>query len=244
MADLADERIVVTGASRGLGRSMALRFAAEGARVALLARSAEELQAVADEASGETLVSTVDVRDPDAVDAAIEEVLEAFGGVDTVVNNAGVGLLSLGEDGKRLGDVTPEEWNLVLETNLTGVFLVSRAVLPSMLEAGRGNVVNVSSGLGRRAAPKFGPYVASKFGLEGFTESLALDYEDDGINVNAVDPGGRVNTAFWDHLPESERQEIRQPDVMNDAAVLLAAQGPDGVTGESMDADAWEAELG
>jgi 3-oxoacyl-[acyl-carrier protein] reductase len=113
-----------------------------------------------------------------------------------------------------------------------------------MAEHGRGNVINISSGLGRRAAPGYAPYVASKFGLEGLTKTTALDYEDAGVNVNALDPGGRVNTAFWDHLPNEERQSILQPDVMNEAAVLLAAQGPDGVTGESMAADDWEARLG
>lgn len=244
MGALTDERIVVTGASRGLGRSMALRFASDGARVALVSRSEDQLASVADEADGETLVVPADVRDPDAVDGAVEATVEAFGGVDTLVNNAGVGLLSLGDDGKRIADVTPEEWDLVLETNLTGAFLCSRAVLQRMQETDRGNVINVSSGLGRRGAPKFGPYVASKFGLEGLTQSMALEYEDDGINVNAVDPGGRVDTAFWDHLPEEQRREIRQPDVMDDAAVLLAAQGPDGVTGESMPADEWEDTLG
>jgi len=247
MTALAGERIVVTGASRGLGRSMAERFVREGGRVALVSRSRDRLDAVAaglaDE-PGETLVVTADVRDADDVDAAVSETVDAFGGVDTLVNNAAVGLLSLADQGKRLAEVTPEEWDRIIETNLTGVYLFSRAVLPRMVEQGRGNVVNVSSGLGRRAAPTFGPYVASKFGLEGLTESVAMEYEDDGVNVNAVDPGGRVNTGFWDHLPDDERRSIRQADVMDDAAVLLAAQGEDGVTGESMDVDDWEARLG
>jgi len=106
-----------------------------------------------------------------------------------------------------------------------------------------GQIINVSSGLGRYAIPDAAAYITSKWGLEGFTQGVALEVEDDGINVNAIDPGGRVNTRIWEHLPDDERQEILQPDVMDDAAALLAAQGPDGVTGESMTAAEWEDRL-
>jgi 3-oxoacyl-[acyl-carrier protein] reductase len=244
MTELDGEVVVVTGANRGLGREMSLRYAREGARVVLVARTASELEAVAEEAEGETLVAPADVTDAAAVEAAVESALDAFGGVDTLVNNAGIGLLSLEDGGRPTHEITEERWRQVIDVNLTGVFLCPRAVLPHMLDRGRGNVVNISSGLGRYAAPGFAPYNASKHGLEGLTKTMALDYEDDGVNVNALDPGGRVNTAFWDHLPDDERAEILQPDVMNEAAVLLAAQGPDGVTGESMNAADWEERLG
>jgi len=244
MTELDGEVVVVTGANRGLGREMSLRYAREGARVVLVARTASELEAVAEEAEGETLVAPADVTDAAAVEGAVESALDAFGGVDTLVNNAGIGLLSLEDGGRPTHEITEERWRQVIDVNLTGVFLCSRAVLPHMLDRGRGNVVNISSGLGRYAAPGFAPYNASKHGLEGLTKTMALDYEDDGVNVNALDPGGRVNTAFWDHLPDDERAEILQPDVMNEAAILLAAQGPDGVTGESMNAADWEERLG
>jgi 3-oxoacyl-[acyl-carrier protein] reductase len=241
---LTDDVVLVTGASRGLGREMSLRFAGEGARVVLLARDEGALESVADEAAGETLVAPADVTDLDRVEAVVEDAYEAFGRVDTLVNNAGIGLLSLDDGGSPLADVDPSRWRRILDVNLTGVFNCSRAVLPGMAERGSGNVVNVSSGLGRRAAPGYAPYVASKFGLEGLTRTTAMDYEDAGVNVNALDPGGRVDTAFWDHLPDEERREILGPDVMNEAAVLLAAQDPGGVTGESMAATDWEERLG
>lgn len=244
MGRLDEAVVVVTGASRGLGREMALRFSAEGARVTLVARDADDLGEVAAAATGETLVAPTDVTDDDQVRDAVDQALERFGRVDTLVNNAGIGLLSMEDGGRPVGEIPESTWRRILGVNLDGVFRCSRAVLPAMAERGSGNVVNVTSGLGRRAAPGYAPYVASKFGLEGLTRTTALDYEDAGVNVNALGPGGRVNTGFWDHLPDEERASIQQPDVMNDAAVLLAAQGPGGVTGESMTAEEWEARLG
>jgi 3-oxoacyl-[acyl-carrier protein] reductase len=222
---------------------MSLRFAREGARVVLVARTEAELEAVAEECEAETLVAPADVTDSTEVEGVVEATLDAFGRVDTLVNNAGIGLLSLDDGGRPTHEVSEERWRQVIDVNLTGVFLCSKAALPHMLERGSGNVINISSGLGRYAAPGYAPYNSSKHGLEGLTKTMALDYEDAGINVNALDPGGRVDTAFWDHLPDEERAEILRPDVMNDAAVLLAAQGPEGVTGESMDAADWEERL-
>jgi len=244
MTALDGEVVVVTGANRGLGREMSLRFSREGARVALVARTGSELEAVAEECEDETLVAPADVTDAAEVEGAIEATLDAFGRVDTLVNNAGIGLLSLEDGGQPTHEIPEERWRQVIDVNLTGVFLCSKAALPHMLERGNGNVINISSGLGRYAAPGYAPYNSSKHGLEGLTKTMALDYEDAGINVNALDPGGRVDTAFWDHLPDEERAEILRPDVMNDAAVMLAAQGPGGVTGESMDAADWEERLG
>ncbi|MFB6172602.1 MAG: SDR family NAD(P)-dependent oxidoreductase [Haloarculaceae archaeon] len=244
MPTLEDDVVVVTGASRGLGRSMVERFAAEGARVVLTARDEERLREVAADLPGESLVVPADVRDADAVARVIERTVESFGRLDTLVNNAGVSILGMQDARKPLHEVTEEEWDTVLETNLKGTFLFTRAALPHLYEQGRGNVLNVSSGLGRHAIAGAASYVSSKWGLEGFTQTTALEAEEHGVNANAIDPGGRVNTDIWAHLPQEEREQILQPDVMDDAAVLLAAQGPDGVTGESMTAEEWEDHLG
>ncbi|MDY6775844.1 MAG: SDR family oxidoreductase [Halobacteria archaeon] len=242
MTSLEGQTVLVTGASKGMGREMALRFADEGAKVVLVARDGDELDDVAKEANGETLVATADVRNPQEVEATVDVAVDEFGSIDTLVNNAGVGLLSLYDERKDLVDVSEEDWDTVIETNLKGVFLFTKYVLPSM-ESG-GNVINISSGLGRKAAEGWSPYVTSKWGLEGLTRTVALEVEDDGVNVNGVYPGGRVETGFWKHLPEEERDEILPPDVMNDAAVLLAQQDKNGVTGESISADDWEERLG
>lgn len=239
---LDDTVVLVTGASRGLGRSMADRFVDAGARVALVSRTESKLEAVADEIGGETLIAPADVRDGEDVESAIAETVDEFGRIDTLVNNAGVSQLGLTNERVPLADVEESMWDLVLETNLKGVYLFSKHSIPHMQASERPNVINVSSGLGRRAIGGAGPYVASKWGLEGLTRVLALEHEDE-INVNAVDPGGRVDTDIWAHLPEEEREQILDPDVMDDAAVMLAALEPGRVTGESMTAADWEERL-
>ncbi|PSP65331.1 NAD(P)-dependent oxidoreductase [Halobacteriales archaeon QH_8_64_26] len=243
MSNLDDGSVIVTGASRGLGRSMAERFAREGAKVALTARDQDRLEDVAADLPGESLVVPADVRDSEAVEDVVTRTVEEFGGIDTLVNNAGVSLLGLHDSRTPLTDISEEGWDTVLEVNLKGVFLFTHETLPHMHEQEVGNVINVSSGLGRQAIGGAGPYVSSKWGLEGLTRVSALEGEDRGVNVNALDPGGRVDTDIWAHLPEEEREEILDPDVMDDAAVLLAAQGPGGVTGESMTAEEWETRL-
>lgn len=105
-------------------------------------------------------------------------------------------------------------------------------------------MINVSSGLGRHAIGAAGAYVSSKWGLEGLTPVTALEAEDRGFNANAIDPGGHVDTDIWAHLPDEERAGVLDPDVMVDASVTLAAQGPDGVTEEPKVADEWESRLG
>ncbi|AQL43257.1 dehydrogenase [Halorientalis sp. IM1011] len=243
MTTLDDEVVIVTGASRGLGASMAKRFAREGASVTITARSESDLQAVADAGDGEIHVAPADITDEAAVRDVVATTVDEFGSVTGLVNNAGIGLLNMYDEGRLLHDVDTEDFRQIMEVNVTGVFLCSKYAVPEMIEAGRGNVVNISSGLGRRGSARWGPYVTSKWALEGMTRTQAKELDEYGINANALDPGGRVDTGFWDHLPESERAEILDPDVMNDAATGLLAQGPDGVTGESMPAEEWEQRL-
>ncbi|WP_440766239.1 SDR family oxidoreductase [Natronorubrum sp. DTA7] len=244
MPTLEEEVVIVTGASRGLGKSMVERFSAEGARVVLTARDEERMEEIAADLPTESLVVPADARDSDAVERVVDRTIDEFGRIDTLVNNAGVSLLGMQDERNGLVDVTDDEWDTVLEVNLTGVFYFTREVLPQLYDQDQGNIINISSGLGRHAIAGAGAYVSSKWGLEGLTRTTALEAEEYGVNANALDPGGRVDTDIWAHLPEEEREQILDPDVMDDAAVLLAAQGPDGVTGESMEAEDWEERLG
>lgn len=222
---------------------MAKRFAREGANVVLTARTEEKLNAVAAEANGETLVAPADVTDEAAVKSVVDATVEEYGEVTGLVNNAGIGLLSMYGGGMALHEVDTDDFRTIVDINITGVFLFSKHVVPELIEAGRGNVINISSGFGRRAAPNFGPYVGTKWALEGILRTQSMELEDHGINVNGLDPGGRVDTGFWDQLPDDERAEILDADVMDDAAVALLAQGLDGVTGESLSAQDWEQKL-
>ncbi|MFQ3320699.1 MAG: 3-oxoacyl-[acyl-carrier protein] reductase [Natronomonas sp.] len=239
MEQLTDETVIVTGASRGLGASMAKRFAREGANTVLTARSEADLREVAADADGETLVVPADVTDEASVEALVETTVAEYGDLTGLVNNAGVGMLSLYDELRDVTEIPVEDWRRILAVNVTGVFLCSKHAVP---EIAQGNIINISSGLGRRGAAGWGPYVASKWALEGFSRTLAAEVEPD-INVNCLDPGGRAETGFWNHLPEDERESILDPDVMDDAAVSLLAQEPGSVTGESMTAEEWEARL-
>ncbi len=240
MGRLDEETVIVTGASRGLGRSMAERFAREGANTVLSARNETDLEAVAAEAEGETLVAPADVTEEAAVEALVEATVDEYGELTGLVNNAAVGLLSLYDEHREIVKIDAEDWRLIMDVNVTGPFLCAKHAIPAIES---GNVINISSGLGRRGSAGWGPYVASKWALEGFSRTLAYELDPE-INVNCLDPGGRVETAFWDHLPERERRSILDPDAMDDAAVSLLAQEPGGVTAESMSADEWEARLG
>lgn len=222
---------------------MATRFATEGARVVLVARDTEALDEVAERIDGETLVASADVREETEIENVVEQTLDAFGGVDALVNNAGVALMSLYGHGKEAASVTTEEWDLIVDVNLKGAFLCMRKVLPVLLDQGCGNIINITSTFATEPKAGWAPYVSSKFGLLGLTKTVAQEYEAEGINVNSLHPGGKAATAFWEHLAEGERDGVLSSDVMNDAAVSLAAQGPAGVTGEHHDAAGWERRL-
>jgi 3-oxoacyl-[acyl-carrier protein] reductase len=187
--------ILVTGGGRGIGRAVALRFAREGFGVAVMARSGKELAEVAaavGKAGGRALAIEGDVaREADA-EAAVEKSDAAFGGIDVVVNNAGRFRVM------PLHETSTELWREVVETNLTGAFLVTRAAVRRMLARKRGRaIVNVSSEAGKRGFPGSGAYCASKFGLCGFGDAIREELRPAGIRVINVLPG-QVDTAAWD----------------------------------------------
>ncbi len=185
-ASLTGRVAVVTGASRGLGRAIALALAEAGADLALLARKAEALATVATEVQRRgrvALVCPCDVTaETDVADAA-DRVRERFGVVHILVNSAGVNLR------KPMTDFTLAEWRQVLDTNLTGVFLVCRTLVPLLRGHGYGRIVNLTSILSHVALPGRSAYAASKAGLLGFTRALALELAPEGITVNGLSPG-------------------------------------------------------
>jgi NAD(P)-dependent dehydrogenase (short-subunit alcohol dehydrogenase family) len=185
--DLTGRRVWVTGASRGLGRAIALGFASAGADVALTSRTADAVRAVADEAGAlgaRTLVLPASVSDATAVSAAVAEIVEAWGGLDVLVNCAGVSPTF-----KRAELVEDEEWRHVLDVNVTGSFLCAREAAKVMLDAENGAIVNVSSIHGQVGMERMSAYSASKGAVDALTRTLALEWAGRGIRVNTLSPG-------------------------------------------------------
>src|ERR671917_1438439 len=183
---LEDKVTLITGASQGLGRALALAFAREGAKVAINARSEGSIGPVAEEiedTGAEVLALAADVSKSSEVERMVGETVERFGRIAVLVNNAG--LL-----GPRVGieDYPEDEWRSVIDANLTGPFLVTKAAIPHLAEGG--SVINVVSGVSVEGRAEWGAYSVSKFGLEGLTQILAAELKDRGIRVNSVDPGG------------------------------------------------------
>jgi NAD(P)-dependent dehydrogenase (short-subunit alcohol dehydrogenase family) len=191
---MSQRSILVTGGGRGIGRAVALRFAKEGFGVAVMARSEKELAEVAGaivSAGGQPLTIAGDVARETDAEAAVRNTADAFGGIDVLVNNAGLFRV------KPIHETTTEMWRAVLDTNLTGAFLVTRAAVRNMLARRRGRaIVNVSSEAGKRGFPGSGAYCASKFGLCGFGDAIREELRPAGIRVINVLPG-QVDTAAW-----------------------------------------------
>ncbi|HVY94360.1 MAG TPA: 3-oxoacyl-ACP reductase family protein [Bryobacteraceae bacterium] len=205
--NLSGKIALITGGSRGLGRAMALSLSAAGATIALAARDAEKLAAVKAEieaAGGKASTYIVDVVDEDSVAKMQKAVAEELGAVQILINNAGVNIR------KNVTDFTLEEWNKVLGTNLTSVFLLCRAFVPGMKGTGYGRIINMTSIMSHVSLPGRAAYSSSKAALLGLTRALALEVADQGITVNGISPGPfgtEMNTPLMQN-PEINAQFI------------------------------------
>jgi 3-hydroxybutyrate dehydrogenase len=189
---LAGKVAIVTGGGSGIGKAISEGLAKEGARVAVASRSASHLDAAAQSLKrlgSPFLALQADIRSKEQVRKAVERVAAAWGGVDILVNNAGVSGLN------RMDDADDGRWYDILETNLTGTYLMTKEVLKVMRQRSGGRIINISSVLGKFGVPGYSAYCASKHGLIGFTKALALELVERGITVNAVCPGW-VETAM------------------------------------------------
>jgi NADP-dependent 3-hydroxy acid dehydrogenase YdfG len=198
--DLTGEVAIVTGASSGIGAATARALADEGMSVALAARRAERLEALAadiEEGPGEALVVPTDVTDRAAVDALIEETVDAFGGLDVLVNNAGVMLL------QAVTDADPDDWEAMVDVNLSELMYASKAALPHL--RGGGDLVQVSSVAGRTTSETAAGYNATKWGVNGFTDALRKEETETGVRTTLIEPGA-VETELQEHIPDEEVQ--------------------------------------
>lgn len=180
---LAGKVAVVTGASRGLGRAMAVALSQAGARVALIGRDVEKLDEAARECGGGAAIFPCDVTKEEDVAALAGQVAESLGKAQILINNAGVNLR------KPVTDFTLDEWRWVMDSNLTSAFLFARAFVPQMKGTGYGRILNLTSIMSHVSLPGRSAYSASKTGLLGLTRALAMELAGDGITVNGISPG-------------------------------------------------------
>jgi NAD(P)-dependent dehydrogenase (short-subunit alcohol dehydrogenase family) len=247
MDKVRGKNILITGASQGLGRELALRFAREGAAaLSLVARHADALGSVREEVRNiapDTKVVAIeaDVSKPKDIERLIATTLDAFGGrLDVLVNNAS----TIGPSPMPyLLDYPLEDFRNVLDTNLIGPFLITKGTLPAMIENG-GSIINVSSDAGSTGYPGWGAYGISKFGVEGMSQTWASELEDTEVRVNWVDPGN-MNTAMHRAAePEEDPSEWANPGEVTDVFVFLASDESKGVTGKRFQAqEDWKAVL-
>ena len=232
---------LVTGASRGIGRAIAVALGAAGAAVACAARSRDQVDAAAAEitaAGGRARALRLDVTSPEQIVAGVEEVAAALGPVDVLVNNAGVTME------KKTTEVTDEDWDAVLATNLTSMFRCARAVAPGMMRLERGKIINIGSMYGIIGVPRYAAYCASKAAVDGLTRSLAAEWARHGIQVNCLAPGymntdisraaladEKTRALFLSKIPA---RRIGEPEEVGALAVYLASPASDFMTGQTV----------
>jgi NAD(P)-dependent dehydrogenase (short-subunit alcohol dehydrogenase family) len=233
---------LVTGAARGLGWEIAQALVQEGGRVVLCDLAQADVAAAAARlvlAPENVLALQANVASELEVAALFQRTLEKFGRLDIVVNNAGFAWPRGGPINLELADTPLDVWLKVLETNLTGTFLCSRAALKIMREQGGGAIINISSPQGKKGKLLRGPYSAAKFGVEGLTQVLALENVAHNIRANCLDPGGIVATEAIRNIPGNRGVRMLAPAVVRPCAVYLASDASQEVSGQSLVAPEW-----
>ena len=232
---LKDKVAIITGGGRGIGRAIAIAYAAEGARVVIAARSSTQLDEVATEIierDGEVLAVSTDLRVRPEVENLVQQTVDKFGQIDILVNNAGIN-----PRGPFL-ESTDEEWEQGWQINVMGVVHCCRAVLPIMQQQGSGNIINVGSGMGQVGRSNLSVYCASKAALHGLTQSIAEEVWEDGIIANVLIPGPvktELSKPAWENSGTFRAQSDpwKEPEQVVASALFLATQPPtSGMTGQ------------
>ena len=229
---LNDKAALITGGGRGIGKAIALAYAREGARIAICARTVPEVEDTIREArslGGECYGFSCDVSSEESVQRLLENVEEKFDRLDVLINNAGVMNRPV-----PIVELPVEKWDYVIAVNLRGSFLVTRAVLPRMMRQRSGSIINLSSSIGRGAYANYGAYAVSKWGIEGFTQTLAAEMKSYEIRVNSVSPGyvATKMTGYAGSRPES----------VTEVFLYLASDESKTVTGKMLGASDWKSQ--
>ncbi|PLR95220.1 3-ketoacyl-ACP reductase [Bacillus sp. T33-2] len=219
MQSLKGKTALITGAGRGIGRATAIALAKEGVNIGLIGRTLSNLEKVTHELAQygvNVSGAAADVSDPESVQHALGHVREEIGPIDILINNAGIAKFG------GFMELDPEEWEQIIKVNLMGVYHVTRAVLPEMIERKTGDIINISSSAGLRGAPVTSAYSASKFAVLGLTESLMLEVRKHNIRVSALTPSTvATDLAVETNLVGENTERVMQPE---DLAEIMVAQ--------------------
>jgi NAD(P)-dependent dehydrogenase (short-subunit alcohol dehydrogenase family) len=245
MAQLSGVRVLVTGGTSGLGRAMAQALVQADARVAVASRSRERAESAAAELGGGALGVELDVRDTHSVAVGVDDIYGAFGGLDLLVNNAGIGMRTVNPrfmtEPQPFWEVPPTGFRDVLETKATGTFLVARAVVPRMLSAGGGRVVTISMNEQTMTRRGFVPYGPSGAAVEALARVMAADLADTPVSANILLPGGATATGMVpDDMPDELRSTLLDPAIMGPPIVWLASPVAMGVHDERIEARSFD----
>jgi 3-oxoacyl-[acyl-carrier protein] reductase len=243
---LKEKIAIVTGGGRGIGKAIAEAFAHEGAKVIVTAaRQRDEIEEVASEIGGKAVLA--DAADMGDVEKLVASVISEFGRIDILVNNAARGMKFVDEnfmkEPKPFWEADPDIWRMVINTNVNGVFLMTRAVIHQMLKRGFGRIINISINHETMKRKGFTPYGPSKAALESMSTIWAQELEGTGITLNLLLPGGATNTGMIpDNFPESHRAKLLDPAIMGPPAVYLATDDANDVNGQRLVALGWKEE--
>ncbi len=230
---LKDKVALITGGGRGIGKAIALAYAREGAKLAICARTGSEIEETAKEIKAlgpECLGVVCDVSLEEPVAKLVDQVRDHYGRIDLLINNAGVMTRPV-----PIAELEIKKWDYTIAVNLRGPFLVTKAVLPLMMRQKSGVIINVSSSIGRGAYANFAAYAASKWGIEGFTQTLAAEVRSYNIRVNSVEPGYVATklTGYRGSKPES----------VTDVFVFLGTDESKDITGRMLSSSGWKSQI-
>ena len=226
---LKDQVAIVTGGGRGIGRSIALTFANEGANVAIVARTESEIESVKQEIinlGSKAIAIKTDVTDETQVTSMVQRVIDEFGRIDILVNNAGFAKHAY------IQDISNDLWDTTMNINLRGIMLCTRIVYKQMMKQQSGYIINISSGAGKHGSTMYATYSTSKFGVIGFTESLAAEGRQYGIKASVICPGPVATKMRAGNHPNDDVSKLMQPQDIADVALFLVTQPKRAYIGE------------
>ncbi|MFB0900859.1 MAG: SDR family oxidoreductase [Dehalococcoidia bacterium] len=248
MGLLDNKNAIITGGSRGIGKSIACYLAKENCNVSIIGRTRDEVNSTVDELKNYNVESFGYIGDQSSEDFVVDtikKINKEFKTIDILINNAAVGMRYITESSNRfIHNMPTDDWKRIIDINLNGVMYFSREVLKTMRKQSSGKIVMISSGLGRKGYLQYGPYSASKFAMEAMMQIIALENANKNIFCNSVAPGGLTNSSekFLGKMNKSKLDEILPANICDDIILFLATENSSGINGQALTAKEWNKE--